>query len=149
MFDFSKMIAIGCDHAGTKMKQFLIDLLSPEGYLFQDFGTNTLESVDYPDFIHPLAKKIDQGLLEKGIIICGSANGVSMTANKYRNVRAAVCWNDDVVRLSRQHNDANILALPARFITYEEAVRFVRIFFSTGFEGGRHEQRVKKISEIQ
>lgn len=148
MTDSGKMIAIGCDHAGYKMKKYLISHLEGEGFRFQDFGTNSEESVDYSDYIHPLAKAIDTGSIQMGIILCGTANGVAITANKYRNVRAAICWNEDVVRLARQHNDANILALPARFISCEEAVKFVRLFMSTGFEGGRHERRVKKISEI-
>lgn len=142
------MIAIGSDHAGYEMKKYLVDNLSTAGYVFKDFGTDSEESVDYADYIHPLAKAIDEGAIEKGIILCGTANGVAITANKYRKVRAAVCWNEQVVRLSRQHNDANILALPARFISCEEALNFVKIFFSTDFEGGRHERRVKKISDI-
>ena len=147
MFDLNKMIAIGSDHAGFKMKEYLIAQLEKEGYYFQDFGTNSEESVDYADYVHPLAKAINEGSVEKGILICGTANGVAMTANKYNKVRAAVCWNEQVVVLSRQHNDANILALPARFISYEEALTFVRLFFSTDFEGGRHEKRVQKISD--
>jgi ribose 5-phosphate isomerase B len=147
MFDLNKRIAIGADHAGFQMKEYLITNLGKEGYHFQDFGTNSEESVDYPDYIHPLAKAIDEGLFEKGIIICGTANGVAMTANKYVKIRAAVCWNELVVMFARQHNDANILALPARFISCEIAINFVRIFFSTDFEGGRHEKRVQKISD--
>ena len=147
MFDLSQMIAIGSDHAGFKMKEYLVAILEKEGYHFQDFGADSEESVDYSDYIHPLAKAIDKGLIEKGIIICGTANGVAMTANKYGKVRAAVCWNEQVVIFSRKHNDANILALPARFISYEVAATFVRLFFSTDFEGGRHERRVQKISE--
>jgi ribose 5-phosphate isomerase B len=147
MFDLNQMIAIGSDHAGFKMKEYIIAHLKQEGYQFQDFGTNSEESVDYSDYIHPLAKAIDEGLIKKGIILCGTANGVAITANKYRKVRAAVCWNEQVVKLSRQHNDANILALPARFVSCEEALNFVRLFFSTDFEGGRHERRVQKISD--
>ncbi len=148
MFAFNQMIAIGSDHAGFEMKEYLVNNLEKEGYHFQDFGTDSEESVDYADYIHPLAKSIDKGSIEKGIILCGTANGVAMTANKYRNVRAAVCWNEQVVILSRQHNDANIIALPARFISCEEALTLVRLFFSTNFEGGRHERRVQKISDI-
>ena len=148
MFDLNEMIAIGSDHAGYKMKQYIIDNLGEEGYKFRDFGTNSEDSVDYPDYIHPLAKAINDGSIDKGIILCGTANGVAMTANKYGNVRAAICWNEDVVKFARQHNDANILALPARFISCEEALNFTRLFFSTDFEGGRHERRVKKISAI-
>jgi ribose 5-phosphate isomerase B len=140
------MIAIGSDHAGYVMKEYLLTQLKEE-YQFQDFGTHSEESVDYSDYIHPLAKAIDEGKIGKGIILCGTANGVAMTANKYKGVRAAVCWNEVVVKLSRQHNDANILALPARFLSCEEALAFVRLFLITPFEGGRHERRVKKISE--
>jgi ribose 5-phosphate isomerase B len=147
MFDFNQMIAIGSDHAGFKMKGFLISNLEREGYQFQDFGTDSEESVDYSDYIHPLAKAVDKGAVTKGIIICGTANGVAITANKYRKVRAAVCWDEQIVRLSRLHNDANIIALPARFISPEEALSFVKLFFSTDFEGGRHERRVQKISD--
>lgn len=147
MFDLNQMIAIGSDHAGFAMKEYLIAHLEKEGYRFQDFGTNSEESVDYPDYIHPLANAVDKGSFQKGIILCGTANGVAITANKYKKVRAAVCWNEQVVAFSRQHNDANILALPARFISCEEALNFVRLFFSTDFEGGRHERRVQKISD--
>ena len=147
MFDLNQLIAIGSDHAGVKMKEYLITHLEKESYHVQDFGTNSEESVDYADYIHPLAKAVDNGLIEKGIILCGTANGVAMTANKYRNVRAAVCWNEQIVRLSREHNDANVIALPARFISCEEALNFVRLFFSTDFEGGRHDRRVQKISD--
>ncbi|MGE5424495.1 MAG: ribose 5-phosphate isomerase B [Syntrophothermus sp.] len=145
MFDFSGSIPIGCDHAGYFLKQYLIEKLGKEGYHFDDKGTFSEASVDYPDFIHPVAKAINEGRYSMGIIICGSGNGVSMVANKYAHVRAALCWNAEVVKLARQHNDANILALPARFITPEEAIEFVKIFFSTGFEGGRHAGRVEKI----
>jgi ribose 5-phosphate isomerase B len=130
------------------MKKYLVSTLEKEGYQFRDFGTNSEESVDYPDYIHPLSKAIQDGTFEKGVIICGTANGVAITANKYAKVRAAVCWNEQIVRLSRQHNDANILALPARFINCEDAANFVRVFLSTEFEGGRHEKRVLKISKL-
>lgn len=145
MFDFGLDIPIGCDHAGFCLKTSLLQKLSSEGYHFMDFGTFSEESVDYPDFIHPLAKAINEGKYLRGIIICGSANGVSMVANKYPNVRSAVCWTEDIVRLARMHNDANIIALPARFITTEAAVNMIKIFFTTDFEGGRHERRVQKI----
>jgi ribose 5-phosphate isomerase B len=148
MFDFNQPIAIASDHAGFRMKEYLITNLVKEGYHLEDFGTNSEESVDYSDYIHPLSKAIEDGTFRFGIILCGSANGVAMTANKYRKVRAAICWNEQVVRLSRQHNDANVLALPARFISCEEALDFVRIFLSTEFEGGRHERRVQKISNV-
>jgi len=119
--------------------------LSSEGYRFRDFGTFSEESVDYPDFIHPLAKAINEGIYQRGIIICGSGNGVSIVANKYPQVRSAICWTNSIAQLSRLHNDANIIALPARFISPEDAMNMVKIFFTTGFEGGRHERRVQKI----
>ena len=140
-----EVIAIGCDHAGFLLKEYLKSELGALGFDFHDFGTFSEERVDYPDFIHPLAKAMNNGEFERGIIICGSANGVSMVANKYERIRAAVCWNEEVVKLARLHNNANIIALPARFITKEEALSFVKLFFSTTFEGGRHECRVEKI----
>jgi ribose 5-phosphate isomerase B len=145
MFDFSQEIPIGCDHAGFALKTFLLQTLSSEGYHFRDFGTYSEESVDYPDFIHPVAKAIDERIFQRGIIICGSGNGVSMVANKYPEVRSAICWTDEITRLARLHNDANIIALPARFVSFKEAVSMVKIFFTTDFEGGRHERRVQKI----
>ena len=145
MFDFSQNIPIGCDHAGFRLKAYLLQNLSSGGYCFRDFGTFSEESVDYPDFIHPVAKAINEAIYQRGIILCGSGNGVSIVANKYPQVRSAVCWTDDIARLSRLHNDANIIALPARFISPEEALNLVKIFFTTDFEGGRHERRVQKI----
>ena len=146
MGEITDIFAIGTDHAGFLMKEFLKKNLGTEGYRFEDYGAFSEESVDYPDIIHPLARDIDDGKFKKGIIICGSGNGVAMVANKYKNIRAAICWNEEIVKLSRQHNDANVLVLPARFISFEEAQRFVEIFFSEGFEGGRHQRRVKKIA---
>jgi ribose 5-phosphate isomerase B len=145
MFDFSQDIPIGCDHAGFSLKAYLMPTLSSEGYRFRDYGTFSDESVDYPDFIHPLANDINEGLYQRGIIICGSGNGVSIVANKYPQIRSAICWTNSIARLSRLHNDANIIALPARFISPEEALNMVKIFFNTDFEGGRHERRVSKI----
>ena len=145
MFDFSQDIPIGCDHAGFRLKAYLLQNLSFEGYRFRDFGTFSEESVDYPDFVHPLAKAINEGIYQRGIIICGSGNGVSIVANKYQLIRSAVCWTDEIAKFSRLHNDANIIALPARFISPEEALNLVKIFFTTDFEGGRHERRVHKI----
>ena len=121
--------------------------LSTEGYEVVNRGTDTEDSVDYPDFIHPLAKEISNKNEEKGIIICGSGNGVSMVANKYEGVRAALCWNKEIASLSRQHNNANVLSLPARFLTTEEAIEIVKTFLETDFEGGRHERRVNKINK--
>jgi ribose 5-phosphate isomerase B len=148
MFDFSQEIPIGCDHAGFRLKAYLMKILSPEGYKFKDFGTFSEESVDYPDFIHPVAKEIHDRVYPRGIIICGSGNGVSIVANKYPQVRSAVCWTYEIARFARLHNDANIIALPARFISVEESLILVKIFFTTNFEGGRHELRVSKITDI-
>ena len=149
MFDFNDLIAIVSDHAGFHLKEFIQQELISAGYKFRDFGTYSEDSVDYPDFIHPLAKEINDGVIQGGIIICGSGNGAAMTANKYPGVRAALCWNEDIVKLSRQHNDANIIALPARFIDPVQALRFVQLFFTTGFEGGRHQKRVQKIATLR
>jgi ribose 5-phosphate isomerase B len=146
MDDNTDIIAIGTDHAGYCMKEFLKENLKKEGFIFKDYGAFSEEPVDYPDIIHPLAKDINEGIFKRGVIICGSGNGVAMTANKYPNVRAAVCWEKDLAKLSRQHNDANIIVLPARFISLKEALRFVKIFFATAFEGGRHHRRVEKIA---
>lgn len=138
-------IAIGCDHAGYPLKEFLKKMLEDKGYTLKDFGSFSEERVDYPDMIHPLARAVDHGTFSIGIIICGSGNGVSMVANKYPGVRAALCWNEEISSLARQHNDANILALPGRFVTPELAEKITTVFLETGFEGGRHEIRVKKI----
>ena len=139
-------LVIGCDHAGFEMKEMIKKKFENKGYKFKDFGTYTLDSVDYPDIIHPLASSIDSGEYEIGIIICGSGNGVSMTANKYPDVRAALCWIDEIARMARLHNNANLIALPARYISEEEAVNCVETFLTTGFEGGRHKRRVNKIA---
>jgi len=143
----SNIIAIGSDHAGFKIKEFLKQKLVLQGYKFKDFGTFSEESMDYPDVAHPLAKAIQKGTFKTGILICGSGNGVAMAANKYTGIRAAVCWNEDIVKLARQHNDANILTLPARFIDQEQAVILTDFFLHTNFEGGRHLSRVEKISK--
>lgn len=143
-----KKIAIGSDHAGYEYKEKIKEDLAPLGFTIEDFGTFSTESMDYPDPIHPLSKSVNDGVNDLGIIICGSGNGVAMVANKYPLVRAAVCWNEELTKLARQHNDANVLSLPARFISVQDAVAFVRTFLSTGFEGGRHLRRVEKISHI-
>lgn len=145
MLKGKKRILIGSDHGGYALKSFLIEKLNREGIILKDYGTDSEESVDYPDVIHPLAKAINDGEAELGIIICGSGNGAQMTANKYENVRAALCWNSEQAELARQHNNANIISLPGRFIDYDEAYKAVKIFLSTDFEGGRHERRVEKI----
>ncbi len=140
-----KVIPIGSDHGGFELKQFLIEKLSKEGIEFKDYGTFSDESVDYPDFIHPVAKAVNDGEYEKGIVICGSGQGANMTANKYPNVRSALCWNLEQTELTRLHNDANIIAIPGRFIEFDIAVDMVKIFFTTDFEGGRHKKRIIKI----
>ena len=138
-------IAIGADHAGFEFKELLKNYLSEKNYTVIDFGTNNAASVDYPDYVHPLAAEVASGQIELGILICGSANGVCMTANKHRNIRAALCWNVEVAKLSRQHNNANIICLPARFVTIADAQQMVDAFLNTPFEGGRHQTRVDKI----
>jgi ribose 5-phosphate isomerase B len=148
MVDFHNPVFIAADHAGFYYKEYLKEKLSAEGYIFQDFGTFSSESVDYPDYVHPLAKAIQEKKSGAGIIICGSGNGASMVANKYPDVRSAICWNEEITKLARQHNNANVISIPARFVTQEEALNLVRIFFTTGFEGGRHEIRVNKIPRV-
>ncbi|MFT6211345.1 MAG: ribose 5-phosphate isomerase B [Bacteroidia bacterium] len=141
-----KHIIISCDHAGFELKERVKAFLAEKGHTLGDFGPATAQRMDYPDAIHPLAKAIDKGEFELGIIICGSGNGVAMTANKYANVRAGIAWNPELAELTRQHNDANILSLPARFISEETALECVEAFLTTDFEGGRHATRVNKIA---
>ena len=136
------------DHGGFEMKTYIKQKLSETGYTVVDFGTNNEESVDYPDLIHPLAKAIDDGTYEIGIIMCGSGNGAQITANKYANVRAGLCWNEEQAILTRLHNNANVLSLPGRFVSLEEGWKIAQVFLSTKFEGGRHIKRVEKISQI-
>ncbi len=145
MFDKNKTIVIGCDHAGYALKEYLKEKLIKEGFKFKDFGTYSEDSVDYPDFIHPLAESIENGEYELGIIMCGSGNGVSITANKHSKVRAAMAWNTELAALGRQHNDANVLGLSARFIAREYALEIAQAFLNADFEGGRHQKRVDKI----
>ena len=139
-------IAIGNDHAGTEYKFEIIKLLEELGHKVINFGTNSEDSMDYPDTIHPTAEAVEIGQAEMGIILCGSGNGAQMTANKHQGIRAALCWNNELVELTRQHNDANILTIPARFVSLQQALGFVKIFLSTEFEGGRHANRVDKIA---
>ncbi|SMC32011.1 ribose 5-phosphate isomerase B [Moheibacter sediminis] len=139
-------IAIGSDHAGFVYKSKIAEYLTSKGFQVQDFGTLSTESVDFPDFAHPTASAVENGEAEFGILICGSGQGVNMTANKHQGVRSALCWNTDIARLTRQHNNANIIALPARFVALEYAIEMVDTFLSTDFEGGRHENRVAKIA---
>ena len=139
-------IAIGCDHAGFEYKELVKEYLTSEGFSVKDFGTNSVASVDYPDFVHPLAESIEKGETGLGILICGSANGVAITANKHQKIRAAIAWQLELASLARQHNNANVLCLPARFISAEDAKKFAMTFISTDFEGGRHQNRVDKIA---
>jgi ribose 5-phosphate isomerase B len=142
----SKNIAIGGDHAGFEYKSKLIEKLHLLGYEVKDFGPFSMDSVDYPDYVHPLSSAIEAGEAELGIVICGSGNGVAITANKHQGIRAALCWNEDLAALARQHNNANVLAIPARFISYELTEKLAQIFLTTEFEGGRHQNRVGKIA---
>ncbi len=141
----SLKIAIGGDHAGYELKKSLIASLKAEGHHIKDFGPYNEESVDYPDYVHPLATAVHSGEFDFGIAICGSGNGVAMTANKHQGIRAALCWLPELARLARAHNDANMLCLPARFIRQKEAAEAVAAFLSEPFEGGRHQRRVEKI----
>ncbi|MDI9357703.1 MAG: ribose 5-phosphate isomerase B [Phycisphaerales bacterium] len=144
------VLAIGSDHAGYEYKNALINVLNnQDGYLIKDFGTFGSTSVDYPDFAHPTAQAINKGEASLGILVCGSANGVAITANKYPCVRAAVCWNEAVTQLARQHNNANVICIPARFISLELCIELVHLFLKTSFEGGRHNNRVDKINHIK
>lgn len=145
-FDLNKPIAVGADHAGYEYKTAIVDLLENKGLIVKDFGTYGPQSVDFPDFAHPVAEAVESGEAGCGILICGSANGVAITANKHQGVRAALCWQTDIARLAREHNNANIICLPARFISMPQATEMINIFLRTGFEGGRHEKRVEKIA---
>ena len=140
-----KTIGICCDHAGFPLTQFVVQWLEENGYEFKDFGTYSPESCDYPDFAHPLAEAIEAGECYPGIAICGSGNGIAMTLNKHQGIRAALCWSPDIAELGRQHNDANVLVMPGRFVTNHIAASILKKFFSTPFEGGRHQRRVEKI----
>jgi ribose 5-phosphate isomerase B len=141
------IIPIAADHGGFDMKEYLKRKLEEQGYKISDMGTYSNESVDYPDFIHPLAKAVNDGKYNMGIIICGSGNGAQMTANKYPGIRAALCWTVELAKLARLHNDANILSLPGRFIGKRKALEMVLVFLKTPFEGERHLERVRKISK--
>ena len=138
-------IGLASDHAGFELKEFLKNHIEQKGYLYEDFGAYTAESSDYPDYAHPLAKAVESGEVDLSIAMCGSGNGIGMTLNKHQGIRAAICWNADIVRMTRTHNNANILVLPARYISKEEAAEMINIFLNTPFEGGRHLQRIEKI----
>ncbi len=139
-------ISIGNDHAGVEYKNYIREYLLVKNIEVNNYGTDSLDSVDYPDFAHPVSKDVNEKKSDLGILICGSGNGVCMTANKYKNVRAALCWNKELAILSKSHNNANIVCIPARFIQKEEALEIIKKFISEEFEGGRHERRVNKIS---
>ena len=139
-------IALGADHAGVHYKNAVKEHLIEQGFEVQDFGTNSTESVDYPDFVHPCASAVEEGTADFGLLFCGSANGVAITANKHQGIRAAIAWQKDLAALGRQHNDANMLAIPCRFIAKELALDLVDVFLETAFEGGRHGRRVEKIA---
>ena len=146
VFDASKSIAIGCDHAGIDYKNEVKNWLESQGYLVKDFGTYNTDSVDYPDFAHPTANSVETGEASFGILFCGSANGVAMTANKHAGIRAGLCWVTEVAELTRLHNDANMICVPARFVSLSLAKEMIEKFMTTAFEGGRHQNRVSKIS---
>jgi len=141
-----RTIAIGCDHAGFAYKDAIIAMLVKQGMAVLDFGTFSEESVDYPDFAHPAANSVEQGRADLGIVLCGSGNGVAITVNKHQGIRAGLCWTEELAALVRQHNNANMLAIPARFVSLETAQAMVNTFLHTDFEGGRHDRRVAKIA---
>lgn len=142
-------IAIGNDHAGPNYKFEIIKYLESQDIKVINHGTDTLDSVDYPDFVHPVAKEVNDNKVDFGILICGSGNGVAMTANKYKNVRAGLCWMKEIAELARLHNNANIICIPARYTSIPQAIAMVKTFLETNFEGGRHQNRVNKISMCQ
>jgi ribose 5-phosphate isomerase B len=142
----SKIIPIGADHAGFQLKESVKQYLSEKGFEMKDFGCFSEESIDYPDFGHPVAEMVESNPGMLGILICGSGNGINMTANKHQGIRSALCWKKEIAELARLHNDANIIALPARFISEEEAFQMIDAFLTTEFEGGRHQKRIDKIA---
>lgn len=146
VFDKTKPIAVGSDHAGFDCKEDLISLLEAEKFDIKDFGTFNKDSVDYPDFAHPVASAVEKGEAAFGLLLCGSGEGVCITANKHQGIRAALCWAEEIAELSRKHNNANVLCIPARFVADGLAEKMLDIFMNTAFEGGRHETRVEKIS---
>ena len=145
-FDLTKPIAIGCDHAGFEYKTALVKWLNAKGYQVKDFGVYENKSVDYPDYAHPVASAVETGEAAFGILLCGSANGVAITANKHQGIRAGLCWENEVAKLVRLHNDANIICIPARFVAEAMAELMIETFINTVFEGGRHAARVDKIA---
>ena len=145
-FNLSKPIAIGCDHAGFEYKEDIISFLEGNGLEYKDFGTYSTDSVDYPDFAHPVASSVENHETAFGILLCGSANGVAITANKHQHIRAAVCWGEELAELARKHNDANIICIPSLFVREGDVEKMIEIFIHTDFDGGRHERRVEKIA---
>ena len=141
----TEIIGLASDHAGCPLKEHIKTYRDEHGLAYKDFGTHSTESCDYPDYAHPLARAVQNGEVSRGIAVCGSGEGISITLNKHRGIRAALCWTPEIAGLSRRHNDANILALPGRFITPEEADTIVDVFLTSTFEGGRHQRRVEKI----
>ncbi len=146
VFNLKKPIAIGADHAGFDCKEDLVSFIEAKGLKYKDFGTFSRDSVDYPDFAHPVASAVESGEYAFGILLCGSANGVAITANKHQHIRAAICWGEELAELARKHNNANIICIPARFVSDETAFLMIEKFFSTEFEGGRHQKRIDKIN---
>lgn len=144
-----EIIPIASDHAGFGLKEIVKKYLTDHNYEYKDFGTFSEDSVDYPDYAHKVGASVNNNVYGRGIVICGSGNGVQMTVNKYPNVRCALCWNEEIASLARQHNDANIISLPARFVSPELALKMVDIFLNTAFEGGRHQRRVEKINKLE
>jgi ribose 5-phosphate isomerase B len=138
-------VGMACDHAGYELKEYLKKVLSRKGYEVVDFGTNSPESMDYPDTAHPLAEAVEAGKVDFGVSMCGSGNGITMTLNKHQKVRAALCWKPEIAALAKQHNNANILSMPARFISHKMAVRILDAYLGAEFEGGRHQRRIDKI----
>lgn len=141
----NRPVGLACDHAGIELKQFVKSWLEQRDIAYKDFGTNSADSCDYPDYAHPLAEAVENGICYPGIAICGSGNGINMTLNKHQGIRAALCWTDEIAHLARQHNDANVLVMPGRFISQETASNIMKEFFDTPFEGGRHIRRIEKI----
>jgi ribose 5-phosphate isomerase B len=146
-FQSEKPIGLASDHAGYEMKQYIISLFEKKGIAYKDFGAFSTESADYADYAHPLAMTVEKGECYPGIAVCGSGNGINMTLNKHQGIRSALCWNAEIARLARLHNDANIMALPGRFVSEEEVYNMLVAFLNTPFEGGRHQRRIDKIPQ--
>ena len=140
-----KTIGLCSDHAGFELKEQVKTWLESKGLSYQDFGTHSTDSCDYPDYAHPMAQAVETGNVYPGIAICGTGNGIGMTLNKHQGIRAALCWNAEIAQLARAHNDANVLVMPGRFISWDEAEKILEVFFATEFEGGRHQRRIDKI----